>query len=82
MALSFALAKAGFSDGTLDTSAKVTLDKDGDGFSITRSALTLKARVPGISQDQFDQIAQEAKAGCPVSKLLDAEITLEHSLEA
>ena len=82
MALSFALAKAGFEDGTLDTSAKVTLDKDGDGFAITRSALTLKARVPGISQEQFDQIAQDAKAGCPVSKLLDAEITLEHSLEA
>jgi osmotically inducible protein OsmC len=82
MALSFALAKAGFSDGTLETSAKVTLDKDGDGFSITRSALTLKARVPGITQDQFEQIAQEAKAGCPVSKLLKAEISLEHSLEA
>ncbi|MFZ3484607.1 OsmC family protein [Sphingomonas sp. 3-13AW] len=81
MALSFALAKAGFSDGTLDTSAKITLDKDGDGFSITRSDLTLKARVPGIAQDQFEQIAQEAKAGCPVSKLLKAEITLEHSLE-
>ncbi|MFV0625025.1 OsmC family protein [Sphingomonas sp. ac-8] len=82
MALSFALAKAGFEEGTLDTSAKVTLDKDGDGFAITRSALTLKARVPGIEQDQFEKIAQEAKAGCPVSKLLDAEITLEHSLEA
>ena len=82
MALSFALAKAGFSDGTLDTSAKVTLDKEGDGFAVTRSDLTLKARVPGIAQDQFDQIAQEAKAGCPISKLLKAEITLEHSLES
>ncbi|MBB3909670.1 OsmC family protein [Sphingomonas desiccabilis] len=82
MALSFALAKAGFSDGTLDTSAKVTLDKDGDGFAVTRSDLTLKARVPGIAQDQFEQIAQEAKAGCPISKLLKAEITLEHRLEA
>ena len=82
MALSFALAKAGFSDGTLDTSAKVTLDKEGDGFAVTRSDLTLKARVPGIAQDQFEQIAQEAKAGCPISKLLKAEITLEHSLES
>lgn len=82
MALSFALAKAGFSDGTLETTAKVTLDKEGDGFAVTRSDLTLKARVPGIAQDQFDQIAQGAKAGCPISKLLKAEITLEHSLEA
>ncbi|GAA0445798.1 MULTISPECIES: OsmC family protein [Sphingomonas] len=82
MALSFALAKAGFSDGTLETTAKVTLDKEGDGFAVTRSDLTLKARVPGIAQDQFEQIAQEAKAGCPISKLLKAEITLEHSLEA
>ena len=80
MALSFALAKAGFSDGTLDTTAKVTLDKEGDGFAVTRSDLTLKARVPGIAQDQFDQIAQGAKAGCPISKLLKAEITLEHRL--
>lgn len=82
MALSFALAKAGFSDGTLETTAKVTLDKEGDGFAVTRSDLTLKARVPGIAQDQFEQIAQGAKAGCPISKLLKAEITLEHSLEA
>lgn len=81
MALSFALAGAGFSDGTLDTSAKVTLDKDGDGFTVTKSALTLRARVPGIEADQFAQIAAEAKAGCPISKLLKAEITLEHSLE-
>lgn len=82
MALSFALAKAGFSDGTLETTAKVTLDKEGDGFAVTRSDLTLKAHVPGIAQDQFEQIAQGAKAGCPISKLLKAEITLEHSLEA
>ncbi|MBM7407459.1 MULTISPECIES: OsmC family protein [Sphingomonas] len=82
MALSFALAKAGFSDGTLETTAKVTLDKEGDGFAVTRSDLTLKARVPGIAEDQFEQIAQGAKAGCPISKLLRAEITLEHSLEA
>lgn len=82
MALSFALAKAGFSEGTLETTAKVTLDKEGDGFAVNRSDLTLKARVPGIAQDQFEQIAQGAKAGCPISKLLKAEITLEHSLEA
>ena len=81
MALSFALAGAGYSDGSLETEAKVTLDKDGDGFRITRSALTLEAKVPGIGADEFDKLAAGAKAGCPVSKLFDTEITLEHTLE-
>lgn len=81
MALSFALAKAGYADGTLDTKAAVRLDKDGDGFKVAASALTLVARVPGIDQDEFDRIAQEAKAGCPISKLLNAEITLNATLE-
>ncbi|WP_375270923.1 OsmC family protein [Sphingomonas sp.] len=81
MALSFALAEAGHSDGTLDTKAKVTLDKDGDGFTITKSALELTADVPGISADEFAKIAEEAKANCPVSKLLNAEITLTHTLK-
>lgn len=80
MALSFALAKAGHADGTLDTSAKVTLDKDGDGFKISKSALTLTANVPGIDEAEFQRIAAEAKAGCPVSKLLNAEVTLEATL--
>lgn len=82
MALSFALAKAGHADGTLETQAVVTLDKDGDGFTVTRSALTLKARVPGIDAGAFAEIAAGAKANCPISKLLKAEITLEHSLES
>ncbi len=82
MALSFALAGAGFSDGTLETTAKVTLDKDGDGFTVTKSALTLTAHVPGIDQAKFEEIAAGAKAGCPISKLLNAEITLEHTLTA
>jgi osmotically inducible protein OsmC len=81
MALSFALAGAGYSDGSLETEARVTLDKDGDGFKITRSALTLKAKVPGIDAAEFDKLAAGAKAGCPVSKLFDTEITLEHTLE-
>jgi osmotically inducible protein OsmC len=80
MALSFALAGAGYSDGTLETSAKITLDKDGDGFTITKSALELNASVPGISADEFERIAAEAKANCPVSKVLNAEITLTHTL--
>jgi lipoyl-dependent peroxiredoxin len=80
MALSFALAKAGFSDGTLETKAAVTLDKDGDGFKVTKSALTLNANAPGIDAGKFAEIAADAKANCPISKLLNAEITLEHSL--
>ncbi len=80
MALSFALAGAGYGDGTLETTAKVTLDKDGDGFTVTKSALTLTASVPGIDQAKFEEIAAGAKAGCPISKLLNAEITLDHTL--
>ena len=80
MALSFALAKAGFSDGTLETRAKITLDAADGGFTITRSDLELAATVPGIDQAKFDAIAAEAKAGCPVSKLLKAEITLTSTL--
>lgn len=82
MALSFALAKAGFTDGKLETTAKVTLDKDDDGFTITKSALDLKATVDGIDPAKFEEIAAGAKANCPVSKVLNAEITLTHSLNA
>jgi len=80
MALSFALARAGFGEGTLDTSAAVTLEKSDDGFTITRSDLTLNASVPGISPDQFAELAAGAKANCPVSKLLNAEVSLTHTL--
>lgn len=80
MALSFALAKAGYSDGELDTTAKVSLDKDGDGFRVTKSALTLQANLPGISEEEFGKIADDAKANCPISKLLNAEVTLERTL--
>ena len=82
MALSFGLARAGYADGTIDTEAAVTLEKDGDGFSVTRSALTLKAKVPGIEEAEFGRIADDAKANCPISKLLDAEITLDRTLES
>jgi len=81
MALSFALAGAGFSAGTLETSAKVTLDKEGEGFAITKSALTLKAKVDGITQERFAEIAADAKANCPISKVLNADITLDATLE-
>ena len=80
MALSFALARAGFSEGTLDTEARVSIEQDGDGFSITKSALKLKANVPGIAEEQFQALAEGAEKNCPVSKLLRAEITLEYDL--
>ena len=80
MALAFALAGEGYEDGTLDTQAQVTLEKEGDGFTVTRSALTLTAAVPGIAQEAFDRIAAGAKANCPISKLLKAEITLDATL--
>ena len=80
MALSFALAKAGFNDGTLETSAKITLDQKDGGFTITRSDLDLKAKVPGIDPAKFAEIAADAKAHCPVSKVLNAEVSLTHSL--
>lgn len=80
MALSFALARAGFSEGSLETTAAVKLEQQGDGFAVTRSDLTLKAEVPGISPAQFDELAAGAKANCPISKLLKAEITLSHTL--
>lgn len=82
MALSFALAREGLSDGTLTTRAAVKLDREGEGFKVSRSDLTLEARVPGIDADRFAAIAAEAKANCPISKLLNAEITLEHELTA
>ena len=80
MALSFALARAGHATGSLETSARVTLDKDGDGFSITASALTLTGQVEGIDAEEFARIAEEAKANCPVSKVLNCAITLEQRL--
>ena len=80
MALSFALAGAGYAHGPLETTAKVTLDKDGAGFKVTRSHLDLTADVEGIDPAEFERIAGEAKAGCPISKLLTAEITLTHKL--
>ena len=62
MALSFALAGAGYSAGALETKAAVTIDKDGSGFRITKSALTLTAKVDGIEEAEFARIAAEAKA--------------------
>ena len=77
MALSFALAGKGITDGTLETTARVQLDQDGPGFKVSRSDLELRANVPGISEDDLRRLAEEAKANCPISKLLNAEMDLK-----
>jgi osmotically inducible protein OsmC len=83
MAFSFACDKAGFATELVDTQAKVRLAKEGESFVIDRIALTLSAVVPGISEDQFQQIAEQAKKECPLSKALASvpEITLSAKLE-
>jgi len=82
MALSLGLGNAGLTADSIDTKAVVTLDKDGDGFSITAVHLTCKAKVPGTDADTFAKIAQATKEGCPVSKVLKATITLDATLAA
>ena len=81
MALSFKLAEAGHAEGTIDTEAEVTLEKQDAGFAVTRSALKTRARVPGLDEAKFEELAREAKDTCPISKLLDTEITLETRFE-
>lgn len=80
MALSVELEKAGYTADTLNVDAELSLDKDGDGWAITKIALKLKASVPDVSDDEFDKLANGAKDGCPVSKVLDCEITLDYKL--
>ena len=80
MALAFALTAAGFAPTNIATSAAVTVEFDGPGFKISRSALKLEATVPNVTREQFQKIAEGAKAGCPISKVLNAEITLDWQL--
>lgn len=80
MAFSLMLGNEGFTPDSIDTQATVTLDKDGDGFAITAVHLNMKARIPNIDQATFDKIAYKAKTGCPISKLLNAEISLDATL--
>ncbi len=80
MALSLILGEAKLVAEQMDTSARVTLEKVDEGFSITAVHLTLKAKVPGADDATFQALAAKAKAGCPVSKLFKADITLEAML--
>jgi osmotically inducible protein OsmC len=83
MAFSFACDKAGFATVTVDTRASVRLAQKGDGFAIDRIALTLSAKVPGLEEAKFQEIADGAKQGCPLSKALASvpEITLQATLQ-
>jgi osmotically inducible protein OsmC len=76
MKLSFVLVAAGFTAEALDTSCEITLDAG----AITQSALKLTAKVPGISAEKFAEAAKDAKENCPISKLLNTNITLEYTL--
>jgi osmotically inducible protein OsmC len=80
MALSLILGEAKLTAERMETSAEVTLEQVGGGWAITAVHLTLKAKVPGADQATFENLAGKAKAGCPVSKLLKTEITLDASL--
>lgn len=80
MALSMILGDAGLKADSIDTKADVTLDQVDGGFAITAVHLILKAKVPGATQEQFNELTKKAKEGCPVSKVLNAKITLDATL--
>jgi osmotically inducible protein OsmC len=76
MALSAQLGSAGITPESLETTASLTLDKLEVGWSITKIHLDVAARIPGVDKAAFDKAAENAKAGCPVSRLLKADITM------
>lgn len=81
MALSLMLGNEGLTAEKIETNAAVSLDKVGEGFEITASHLDVVAKIPGTDQAKFEQIANKAKEGCPVSKLMKAKITMNARLE-
>jgi len=82
MALSAQLAGAGLTASSLETTCTISLEKVGDGFSITESHLDLKAKVPGATKAAFDTAVKAAETGCPVSKLYNTKITVTSALES
>ena len=82
MALSGQLGKAGLTADRIATTASVSLEKSDAGFSITAVHLDVRAKVPGADKSAFEKAAADAKAGCPVSRVLNAEITMDAKLEA
>ena len=81
MALSMILGLDGLTADTIRAEATVTLEKVGEGFDVTSSHLVVRAKVPGADAARFDKAAQTAKSGCPISKLLKTEITMDAALE-
>ena len=81
MALAFQLQTAGYTPTELTTEAAISLDPDGQGFKISKSHLTLTADVPGLDQDTFDRLAGVAEQNCPVSRALNAEISLDKRIK-
>jgi osmotically inducible protein OsmC len=81
MALSAELGKAGITPESIRTTAAVTLEKVGEGFSVTSSQLEVVGRIPGGDRAAFQKAADAAKAGCPISKLLNAKITMNAKFE-
>lgn len=81
MALSAQLGEAGMTAENIQASATVSLDKTDGGWSVTASHLQVKARIPGADRGKFDEAAKKAKEGCPISKLLKADITMDATLE-
>lgn len=80
MALSLVLGESGITPERIDTTATVSIEPDDGGFTITTVHLDVRARIPGIDEQAFQDAANAAKAGCPVSKLFNAEITLQAQL--
>lgn len=80
MALSFQLSGAGTPPESLDVQAVLTMEKEDAGWTIQKIRLELQGRVPGVSEAQFQELAAKAKAGCPVSRVLNAEIELDARL--
>ena len=81
MAFSMILGLEGMTPESISTEATVTMEKQGDGFAVTASHLDVVAKVPGADSQKFQQAAEKAKAGCPISKLLNAKITMSARLE-
>ena len=82
MALSFALAKEGVTDARLETTARVRLEQEGEGFKVSRSDLQLSADVPSVDESRLRELAEGAKKNCPISKLLNADMELTVSVGA
>ena len=82
MALSLILGEAKLTAEQMETKADVMLEKQGEGFAITSVHLTLNAKIPGADKAKFEELAGKAKAGCPVSKLLNTKITLDATLQS